>query len=182
MVYKGLQISFVSLAWPWPGRSLPQGEPVGVLGPWTWAQCGWVPSSPATNYLTNQKYDRLTFFHMAGWPANCSWLGGYLTKCQPDHAPGRDILWPRVLPLWSGWPVVRCTPKAEKSGGQVWHYFRSGWHLVTFQSGWPLVNVPLMDRQIFWPNKILLQVRLTCLLEGKSGASSHHNSSSISIY
>ena len=26
----------------------PQGEPVGLLGPWTGAQCGWAPSSPAT--------------------------------------------------------------------------------------------------------------------------------------
>ena len=36
----------MSLAWPWSGRSLPQGEPVGVLGPWTGVQCGQAPSSP----------------------------------------------------------------------------------------------------------------------------------------
>ena len=63
----------MSLAWPWPGRSLPKGnqwewwdpqqgplpglgevghsprEPVGVLGPWTGAQCGWAPSPSATS-------------------------------------------------------------------------------------------------------------------------------------
>ena len=28
----------------------PPGEPVGVLGPWTGAQCGWAPSPLATQY------------------------------------------------------------------------------------------------------------------------------------
>ena len=49
MVYKWLQSSFVSLSWPWSGRSLLQGEPVGVLGPWTGVQCDWAPSSPPTD-------------------------------------------------------------------------------------------------------------------------------------
>ena len=99
MVYKGLQSSFVSLAWPWSGRSLPQGEPMRVLGPWTGDQCGWAPSSPATNYVTSPKSDRLKFLHMAGWLASCSWLAGYLTKCQPEPPPGKDILWPSVIQL-----------------------------------------------------------------------------------
>ena len=47
-VYNSLQSSLLSLAWPWPGRSLPIGEPVGVLGPWTGAQCGWAPCPLAT--------------------------------------------------------------------------------------------------------------------------------------
>ena len=98
-VCKGLQSSYVSLAWPCSGRSLPQGEPVGVLGPWTGAQCGWAPSSTTPNCLTNPKSDRLTFFHMAGWLANCSWLAGYLTKYQPD------------------------LPQEETSGGPVCYYF-----------------------------------------------------------
>ena len=63
-----------------------QGEPVGVLGPWTGAQCGQAPYPPATKYLTNPKPDRLIFCHMAGWLANCSlhtgWLTAYQTKCQ----------------------------------------------------------------------------------------------------
>ena len=42
-------------------------------------------------------------------------------------------------------------------------------------------DVPLA-RDILWPSVILLQIRLTCLFESKFGASSHHNSSSISIY
>ena len=49
-VYKGLNSSFLSLTWSWPGRSHSQGEPVGVLVPWTGAQCGQAPSSPFTNY------------------------------------------------------------------------------------------------------------------------------------
>ena len=56
---------------------------MGVLGLWTGAQCGQAPS-PATNYVTNLKSDRLTFLHMAGWLTNCSWLTGYQIKCQPN--------------------------------------------------------------------------------------------------
>ena len=43
-------------------------------------------------------------------------------------------------------------------------------------------DVPPMGRDMRVPSVILLQVNLTCLLEGKSGASSHGNSSSICIY
>ena len=67
-VYNSLQSSFLSLAWPWPGRSLPKGNqwewwdpkqgPLPGLGEvghsprgtsqsaWTWtgSQCGWAPS------------------------------------------------------------------------------------------------------------------------------------------
>ena len=144
-VYKWLQSSFVSLAWPWWCRSLPQWEPVGVLGPWTGAQCGWVPSSPATNYLTNPKSDRLTFFHMAGWLANCSWLPECLsnkmstwpsplveTSCGQvcyyftqgdlwsDVPPGRDILWPSVIlhqvRLICLWECKSCVSSHSNSG------------------------------------------------------------------
>ena len=130
MVYKGLQSSFVSLAWPCPGRSLPQGEPVGVLEPWTGAQCGQVPGSPATNYVTNPKSDRLNFFHMAGWLTNCSWLGGWLT----DWLSNKMSTWP--------YP-------AETSCGQMCYYFDQ----VDLWS-----DVP-PGRDILWPSVILLQVR-----------------------
>ena len=67
-VYNSLQSSFLSLAWPWPGRWLPKGNqwewwdpqqgplpgfgevghsPRGTNGS-TGAQCVWVPSPPAT--------------------------------------------------------------------------------------------------------------------------------------
>ena len=166
-----------------------------------WAQCGWASSSPPTNYVTNPKFDRLTFLHMAGWLANCSWLTGYVTKCQPDPPPGRDILWPSVLPLWSGWPVVRYTSpggqlvtKCDNTSpvGQVdlWSdVCPRERHLVakcdtTLPVGQVDVwsDVPPIGRGILWPSAVLLHVRLTCLLEGKSGASSHGNSSSTSRY
>ena len=148
MVYKGQKSSFMSLAWPWSGRSLPQGEPVGVLGPWTGAQCDQTPSSPTTNFVTNLKSERLTFLHMAGWLANCSWLTDYLKKCQPDPPKQRHL-------------VAKCiTTLVRFTWGQM------------YPSG----------RDILWPSVIILQVRLTCLFEGKSGASSQNNFSSISIY
>ena len=126
MVYKGLQSSFVSLAWPWSGRSLPKENQWECWGPLTGAQYGWAPSSPTTNDVTNLKSDRLTFLHMAGWLANCRWLAGYLkkvnltprqrhlvAKCDTTlpwlrltfdqmYPPGRDNLWPSVilLHLW----------------------------------------------------------------------------------
>ena len=161
MVYEGLQSSFMSLAWPWSGRSLPTGKPVGVLRTWTGAHCGQAPSSPTTDYVTNLKSNRLIFVQMAGWMTNCSWLAVwlscYLTKYQPD-------------------PTPQMYPQAETSCGQVWCYF-------TFGSGWPWVRCMPPGRDILWPSMILLEVRLSCVLGGKSGASSCcSNSSSISIY
>ena len=57
------------------------------------------------------------------------------------YHPGRDILGSSILLLWSGWPLVRCTP-TETTCGQVCYYFGqmyppqlgfgSGWHLVRF--------------------------------------------------
>ena len=54
-----------------------------------WAPMWLAPCPPATNYLTNPKPDRLIFYHMADWLANCSWQAGWLAdclsnKCQPD--------------------------------------------------------------------------------------------------
>ena len=52
-----------------------------------------------------------------------------------------------------------------------------------FGSGRPLVRCTLpMGRDILWSRVILLQVKLICLFEGKSGARSSGNSSSISVY
>ena len=151
-VYKGLQSWFLSLAWPWLGRSLPQGEPVGELGPWTWAQCGQAPVLPLPTMWPTQSWqiDIFALGWLAGQLQLVGWLMGYLTKCQPDPPQaetsgakcvttlvrlttpwGRDILWPSVI-LWhyltfgSGWPSVRGTPKPETSCGQVWYDFRSG--------------------------------------------------------
>ena len=102
----------MSPAWPWSGRSLPQEEPVEVLGPWTWAQCGQDPSPLTTNYVTNPKSESWTFCTwLVDWPIAADWLTGYLTKCQPDTPPSRDIWWPSVLLLWSGHHVVRCTSR-----------------------------------------------------------------------
>ena len=62
----------------------------------------------------------------------------------------------------SYWCLVRCTPsphpQVEACSGQGQYYIRSTWHLV---STW---------------------VRLTCLFEGTSGASSCGNFSSMSVY
>ena len=48
-----------------------QGEPLRVLGPWTWIQCGLAPSPPATTYLTNPKPDKVDIL-------SHGWLGGQL--------------------------------------------------------------------------------------------------------
>ena len=81
-VYNSLQSSYLSLVWPWPGRSLPKGEPVGVLGPWTWAQCGQAPSPPATSNAP---------------PNPC-------TPCWPPNAPtplgSPNAPWCHPYPCW----------------------------------------------------------------------------------
>ena len=157
MVYKGLKSSFVSLGWPWSGRSLPQGEPVGVQWPWTGAQCGWAPSSPTTNYITNPSLRGWHFcIWLVGWPIAAGWLTGYLRKGQLDPPPrqktscgqvcdyfsqtdlwsdvplSRDIWWPSMLLLQSGWPLVRHTPSRDI----LWL------SVLLLQSDWPLVRLP----------------------------------------
>ena len=105
-----------------------QGEPVGVLGPWTGVQCGQTPCPPATNYLTNPQPDRLIFCHM-GWLAGhlqqASWLTAYCPKCQPDPPPRQETSCGQLCDYFSHIrPVVRCTPLVETSHCQVWYYFR----------------------------------------------------------
>ena len=96
-VYKGLQSLFVSLAWPWSGRSSPLEEPVGVLGPWTGAQCGLAPVLlPATIWPTQSLTGWHFFTWLVGWPIAAGYLAGwltdYLTKCQPDPPPDRHLV------------------------------------------------------------------------------------------
>ena len=71
MVYNWLQSSFVSLAWPWSGRSLPQGEPVGVLAP---GQGSNVVRPPVLSI------DILSHGCLAGQLQLASWLTAYLVS------------------------------------------------------------------------------------------------------
>ena len=141
MVYKELQSSFVSLAWPWSGRSLPQGEPARVLGPWTGAQCGQAPQF-SCHQLSDQPKVWEVDISSCGWLAGQLQLVGWLSISQNVNLtlPGRDILWPSVSPIWSGWPVVRCTPGRDI----LWpHVILLQVRLSfgqTFESGWPLVR------------------------------------------
>ena len=149
MVYDGLQSSFVSLAWPWSGRSLPKGEPVGVLGPWTGAQCGQVPCPPATNYLTTQ---RLTGWYLVtwlvGWPVAAGKLAGWLpieqnvnlTLPKAETSCGQVFDYFGHLDLWSN------VPPLETSHSQVCYYFRQN-------DLW--LDVP-PSRDILWPSVLWL--------------------------
>ena len=98
---------------------------------------------------------RLTFSQMYPQAETCcGQMCYYFSQVDlwSDVPPGRDILWPNVLLLQSGWPLVRCTrgetccgqmchyfsqvglwsdvpPQAETSCSHVWYYFGSGWHV-----------------------------------------------------
>ena len=94
-VYNRLQSSFLSLALPWSGRSLPKGNQWECWNPGLGPNAVGLPSPPATKYLTNPKPDRLISCHMAGWLVNCTWQARWLAhcyciKCQPDPPP-REI-------------------------------------------------------------------------------------------
>ena len=80
--------------------------------------------------------------------------------------------------IWSDIPLIlrHLVAKYDTTFGSWWHLVRSLCQVDMLSEHNPLA------RDILWPSVILLQVRLTCALEGKSGASSHSNSSSISIY
>ena len=85
------------------------------------------------------------------------------------YHPGRDILWPSMLLLWSGWPLVRCTP-TETACGQVCYYFGqmyppqlgfgSGCHLVRFLVRLTLVRCTPWQRYLV-AKCITTTVRLT---------------------
>ena len=79
--------------------------------------------------------------------ARCVTTSVRLTSGQ-TYPPDRDILRPSVLLPWSGWSLVRCTPMAETSCGQVCYYF--SW--VDLCS-----DIPPMGRDIIWPNVLLIQ-------------------------
>ena len=117
-------------------------EPVGVLGPWTGAQCDEAPGPPATKCLTNPKPDRLIFCHMAGWLASCSWQAGWLADCLSNK-----------MSTWSSLPPnIRPTPSL------------TSWYFVTWLVGWPVAagkladclsnkmpTCPPLGRDILWP-------------------------------
>ena len=147
----------MSLAWPWSGRSLP----VGVLGPWTGAQCGWVPLLPSQQ-SDQPKVWQVDIFHMAGWLANCSWLTDWLSNKMSTWPPpgsdfdiwsdvptGRDVMWPSVILLQVRLTFGQMYPLVETSWGQVWYYFRSGLHLVRSLGQVNIwLDVPPIQRQL----------------------------------
>ena len=96
-VYKGLHSSFVALAWSWSGRSFPQGEPAGVLVPWTGAECDQAPCSPFTNYSEL----RSTRPNLVSVLATRCLYGGYMTERSTWH---------------KGWPNVKLTRDASMGG------------------------------------------------------------------
>ena len=114
----------MSLAWPWSGRSILEGNQ------WEYWHPGLGPNVVGPQFSCHQWCDHLTgwhFLHMAGWLVNYSWLVGWLTgyliKCQPDP-PGRDILCPSVilLHLWVRLTFGQMYPLPETSCGQVCYY------------------------------------------------------------
>ena len=124
-VYNSLQSSFLSLAWPWPGRSLPQGNqwewwdpqqrplptfgevshsPRGMsesAGTWTGAQCHQTPSPLATSNAS------LTPLHP--WPAP-----------PPSRNPNAPLC--HLYPSWPHSTYIPCQPPIHP------------WHLYTAAS------------------------------------------------
>ena len=132
----------MSFAWPWSGRSLPQGEPVGVLCPrlgpnvvrptvlppptmWpTWSLTGW--------YFCTW---------LVGWPIAAGWLTDWLSNKMSTWPSPRQ----RHLVAKGFTTLVRLTcgqmyPLAVTSCGQLWYYF-------TFGSCWPVVRCTHPPRQ-----------------------------------
>ena len=144
MVHKGLQSSFVSLAWLWSGRSLPQGETVRVLVPWTGAQCGQHPQFSCHQISDQPKVwqvDNLLTW-LVTWPIAAGWLTGYCTKYQPA-LPKAEASGAQCVTTLVRLTCGQMYSLVETSSGQEWYYigpvFRSGWPFA-FRSGWTLVR------------------------------------------
>ena len=163
-----LYSSFVSLVWPWSGRSLPKGNQWECWDPGLGPNVVGLLVLPATKYLTNPKTDRLISCHMAvGWLADC-----LSKKCQLDppchqisdqpEAWQVDIVtwlvgWPLAAGKLAGWlpikhrcswPELRCTPlTVEASSGQQQYYISSAWHVVSLS--WPELRYPAFSKWVY---------------------------------
>ena len=106
------------------------------------------------------------------------WSGPQFSQHQ---LPDQPKVWKVYIYHMAGW-LANCSWLSHKMS--TWPPKQSIlWPSVfPLWSGWPVGCTP-PGKDILWPSGILLQVRLICLLKGKSGASGHSNSSSIySIY
>ena len=79
----------MSLAWPWPGRSLPKGNQWEFWGPGLGPSVFWLPVLlPPTIWPTWRLTGWFFFTWLVGWPIAggrlAGWLTSYQTKCQPD--------------------------------------------------------------------------------------------------
>ena len=87
----------------------PQGEPVGVLGPWTWAQYGWLPvhlppqCTPDTPTPLEDSNAPLCYLYPF-------WLLSTYTPCQPPIHPWH-VLHPLMPPNSPNTPY---TPKSHQ--------------------------------------------------------------------
>ena len=144
---------------------------------------------------------RLTFGQMvlpewgfrSGWPLVRLQVRLTFHQMYPqDEALGQIDIW---TDFRSGWPLVRCTPRMRFWVRLTFGHFRLGWPLVRctprmrlwvwltfgqmypprwgFESGWPLVRCTPSQRHL---------VAKCNTTASQSGASSHGNSTSISVY
>ena len=120
MVYNGPQSSFVSLAWPWSGRSLPK---VNQRECWDPGQGPNVVRLPVLLPLSNQpkawQVDILPHGWLAGQLQLASWLTAYQTKCQP-YLPQAETSCGHVCD--DSGHIDQMYPLVETSHGQVWYY------------------------------------------------------------
>ena len=86
-VYNSLQWSFLSLTWPWSGRSTPQGKAVGVMGPWKGALAWpwWGRSLPKGNQW--ECWDPGLGPNMVRLPVHLSLANAPLTPLHPLMLP-----------------------------------------------------------------------------------------------
>ena len=136
------------------------------------------PSSPATDYVTNPKSDRLIFLDMGGWLANFSWLADWLSNNMSTWASPS----PRHLVAKCFFTLVRLTcgqmypQQAETSYSQVWYYFRSGWPVslrVSLVPAAVVIPVPLAYIEVVAVKKLILLLFVETT-KFKSYLSSYH--------
>ena len=130
-VYNSMQISFLSLAWPWSGRSLPKGNQWECWDPGLGPNVARLPvhlPSPMPPY-TPYTLPPLMPLHPAG-PECPQW------SSEPLHAlPAPDTLHPLLAPchptpLTPQCPLTPPIPKL-KSSCQEWYNCMWAWHVIS---------------------------------------------------
>ena len=148
-VYNNMQSSFLSLAWPWSGRSFPKKNQWECWEPWTG---GPMWSASQSTCHPNGPWHPPTHPYLPPMPHD--------TPTGPNAPTPHTLAGPSTPPAG---PLTSLPPE-QKSNCQEWYYCQWAWHVITLwvrlllcQMYPTLPHAPSMapGKGIWWPRVLL---------------------------